>query len=160
MTACFRVDAAMIVHIRVMFAFVRADLAGNHAGVKLGVHEFIWRFRLSDEQACRGGTHVRTIKIRDNAAAQLFEMFQLTEACVGARRARFGARGQGGECIRIVPGALLVGAGVTAQHQFDRFHSCSVPPAAVLCHRARPVCSVGAERMPVVDRDQCFADNA
>ena len=49
MTAGLGANPTMIVGLAVRFAFVCAELAGDNAGVKLGVHEFVGRFGLTRE---------------------------------------------------------------------------------------------------------------
>lgn len=68
MAAGFRADAAMIVHGCMLFAGLSAKLASHHARVQLGVHQFVGRFGLTDQQPRRGCADFRAIEVRANAA--------------------------------------------------------------------------------------------
>lgn len=134
MTTRLGANAAMIVQVGVGFAFIGADAAGENARVELGMHEIAGRFGLAREDAQRGRANVGAIEIRADATAELLEMFGLTEAGVGAGRAGIDAGAERADGFGVKPDALLVGAGVVAEHKFDRFH---VKKGAVSAMRQR-----------------------
>ena len=124
MAAGLGADPAMIVGFAVRFAFVCAELAGDNARVKLGVHEFVGCFGLAREYPDGRGAHIRAVQIRPNAAPYLFEVFGFAEAGVRARRATIGTCSERSQGFGVLDyKSLIIGARVAAQHHFDGFHS-------------------------------------
>jgi hypothetical protein len=139
MAAGFSIDAAVMVHFGVTLALVGTDLTGDHAGMKLSVDEFIGCLGLPREHASRGHAHIGAREISGNAAAKLFELLVLAQACVCTRDASFRAGGKGPKRLRVVDHALLISARMTPQHHFNRFHLLTVPRSAALFPGAAPV---------------------
>ncbi len=110
----------MIVHRRVLLAFVGTELAREHARVQLRVDEFMRRFGLARHQPQRRLAHVRTIEIRADAAPQMRHLL-FTETRVRTRDAHLATQGKRLEHIGIFIGALKIGARVAAEHGFENF---------------------------------------
>jgi hypothetical protein len=109
-------NPAMIVHRRVLLAFVGAKLTRQHARVELRMHKFIGRFGLAHQNSSRRATDVGAIEIRADTASKVLESFLLAQTSVGARRARRGAGRQSIQCFDVIMRVLRVGAGVTMKH--------------------------------------------
>jgi hypothetical protein len=60
----------MIMHGRMLLAFVSARLTRQHARVQLRMNHFVGRLRLAYEQAGRDHANVSAIKIRPDTSSQ------------------------------------------------------------------------------------------
>ena len=131
MPARFGAYPAMVVVLRVFLAFVGTNRAREHARVELGMDEVARRFRLAREDAERRRANVGAIEVGANAAAKVGEVLRFGEAGVGAGGAGCHAGREGRERLGVDGGALLIGAWVITEHQFDGFHAKKVPHPAM-----------------------------
>ena len=84
MPAGFSADAAVFVFLRVHLALVGAYLAGDDTCVQLRMHKFVRALGLTRQDVGRGLANIRAVKVRDDTAPKVREVFRLTETGISA----------------------------------------------------------------------------
>ncbi len=128
----------MIMHGRVLLAFVRARLTRQHARVQLRMYHLVGRLGLAHEQPGRDRANVRTIEIRPDTSFQFCRVVCFVQARIRAGRTDLRAQGQGIEGLRIMLRMLEVRMRVASKHRLNEIHQLTYSSFIVLPWGIRP----------------------
>lgn len=98
-------DTAMLVHLRMLLAFLAADTAGDDTGLKLSPQKLGDRIGLAPEDARGGLAYVGAVEVEPNALGQHLHLL-FSQAGIGAKGAGVGA----------------LHAGIDAGSDYGQFH--------------------------------------
>lgn len=111
----------MVVHRCVPFAFVRAGLTSENAGMQLRMDDFVRRFRLSCDQPRGELADFGTIQIGANATPEMRHVV-FRQARIRTCRANLRTHRQRRQSFGVIFDVLQIGVRMRPQHRIDHFH--------------------------------------